>query len=150
MNDFWAIIGTNDLTSSESVAAALAKVRERLSTTSPARLAKFDQSLARQLYELDRGEFFEIPVVRDDGREFKQSDDHFSYARCACILTGATTMAQVLSGDRSFAGFTAIRLQSAELLLYLAERVGEEVFGVKITQLPSPPIETGSNTQYWQ
>jgi hypothetical protein len=130
----WAIIGTNELTSAESVAAALARVKARLAATSPARLSEFDQWLNRQIDKLDRREFFESLVITDDGREFQQTDDHFLYSRCACILAGPTAAAEVLAGRRSFADFTAIRLQSAELLLYLAAEVCEKVSDTRITQ----------------
>lgn len=128
MDDFWTIIGTNDLTSAKSVTVALAKVKARLAATvtSSPQLNEFDQWLGRQIRQLDRKEFFKSPVITDDGREFQQTDDHFLYARCACILTGSTAIADVLGGRRNFTDFTAIRLQSAELLLYLAAQVSEE------------------------
>lgn len=137
MSDFWALVGTNDITSAKSVAAALAEVKVRLAAAPPARLDEFDQWLSRQIHQLDRREFFESLVIADDGREFRQTDDHFLYARCACILAGRNAVADVLAGRRSFTDFTAIRLQSAELLLYLAAQVSEEVFGKEIVQ-PDP------------
>jgi hypothetical protein len=138
IDDFWAIIGTNDLTSAKSVAAALGKVKTRLAATSPAQLSEFDQWLSRQIRELDRRAFFESPVITDDGRIFQQTDDHFLYSRCACILAGRTAMADVLAGRRSFTDFTVIRLQRAELLLYLAAQVSEEAFG---TQIARPALD---------
>jgi hypothetical protein len=127
MSDFWNVIGRNELSSAESVATALAKVEARLAAaaTSSAYLREFDQWLSRQVSLLDREELFKVKVVNRDGKEFRQSEDHFLYARCACILAGSAAVSDVLAGRRSFADFTAIRLQSAELLLYLAAELQE-------------------------
>ena len=128
VNDFWRIIGTNDLTTSATVTVALARVKARLAATasSVAHLREFDQWLEEQLRQLDRKDFFDSPVISSEGKRFRQTDDHFLYSRCACILTGATAMAEVLAGRRSFIDFTAIPLQRAELLLYLAKEIGEK------------------------
>jgi Protein of unknown function (DUF4240) len=128
MVDFWIIIGTNELTSGKSVTAALAKVKRRLAANarSQSQLAEFDQWLQQQIDQLDRKQFFDLPVFAADGRKFSQTEDHFLYARCACILTGTAAMTGVLAGRRSFEDFAAIRLQRAELLLYLAAEISDQ------------------------
>jgi uncharacterized protein DUF4240 len=147
---YWTtVIGTNDLRSSKDISRAIAEVKSRLAATSPAEAAGFDQWLHQQIFQLDRKEFFEVPVLRSDGAEIGQSEDHFLYARCACVLAGFSTYSEVLNGRRGFSDFAAIPLQGAELLLYAAEEVCTEVFKVEIDRLASCPLDAGSNSKYW-
>jgi hypothetical protein len=149
-SDFWAtVIHDNLLISRESVMKALTNVKKRLAATSPVQLADFDQWLSCQLYDLDRKEFFDSPVIDKDGNIFPQTDDHFLYARCACVLSGRAAFASVLKGRLSFTEFTSIYMQSAEMLLDVAGEVCTETFGVDIVRRNSPRLAAGSNQKYW-
>jgi hypothetical protein len=147
---YWTtIIGANNLTSSKDVREALIKVKARLAATSPAEMAAFDQWLHEQIYQLDRKEFFEAPIFRSDSVVQRQSEDHFLYARCACVLAGHFAYGEVVTGRRNFSDYAAIPLQGAELLLYVAEEVCEEVFDIVIDRREFLPLEAGSNSKYW-
>jgi hypothetical protein len=147
---YWVtIIGVNDLASSKDASDAIVKIKSRLAATSSAEAAAFNRWLHKQIYQLDRQQFFAAPVLRSDGVELRQSEDHFLYARCACVLAGYLAYNEVLAGRRDFSDFTTIPLQGAEALLYSAEEVCEEIFGVEIDQLESLPLEAGSNSKYW-
>jgi hypothetical protein len=147
---FWdSIIGANPLETSGDVDIALRDVRIRLASTSAEVASEFDRWLSGRIYQLDRRALFELPVPNGDGIETGQSEDHFLYARCACVLAGRVPFLEVLSGARSFADFSRIPLQKAELLLYIPEEVCREEFDTQIARFDSWPLEAGSNHEYW-
>ena len=149
--DFWtSIIGANTLTDSASVVRAIDNLKSRLGATSQATISAFDKWLSWQIYTLDRKEHFKLPAVKSDGTHEPQSEDHFLYARCACILSGHAEFTSVLNGNKGFIDFTSTRLQSAELLLYAADEVYGEVFGVEIERAGFAPLEAGSNLEFWR
>lgn len=146
----WSTVGrANDLSSSTAVGVALSEVRARLAATSPEEVSLFDQWLNQRLFDLDRQAFYNAPVHLRDGKIGRQSEDHFLYARCACVLAGRENFEGILEGGLSFSRFADTRLQSAENLLYLAEEVCEETFGMPLERLASPPLEAGSNHEFW-
>ena len=79
--------------------------------------SEFDRWLSRQLYLLDRKEFFDLPAITRDGGEHPQTDNSLLYARCACGLAGREAFSEVLNGQRSFLDFTEVSLSQAEFLL---------------------------------
>ncbi|PZM97342.1 MAG: hypothetical protein DIU79_02815 [Actinobacteria bacterium] len=149
MNDFWEIIGSSPMRDDTDVQTALDRVAGRLSKVSTDGLVEFAGRLERCLYLLDRRDFAEIPVELPDGRAFSQTSDHFLYARCACVLSGAAEFDKVLQTGTGFERFVAPGLQGAEGLLYLAPEIYESRTGEEMMVRSEFSIEWMSNKDGW-
>lgn len=137
--DFWAVIGSRSIQDASDVDAALAEIGYRLHLLALEDLVAFQGQLAEQLEALDLNGLASIPVQLSNGAVFEQTDDHFLYARCACLLAGREAAGRAIADPEQFGQFIAPRLQSAEALLYLArneyrQRTGESMKGVRIPE----------------
>ncbi|GLW81041.1 DUF4240 domain-containing protein [Actinokineospora globicatena] len=115
---FWEILGSSPMSNSSDARAALAGVESRLRLLEPAELVAFQEQLAIQLGALYRDDLASIPV-EIKGVVYGQSDDHFLYARCACLLAGQEAVRRVMAKPERFAKFVSPGVQ-AEELMYLA------------------------------
>ena len=147
MTEFWDVIGENTLRTRADVDGALERVSARLVSLAADGLLDFVDGLHEALFELDRKRFAEIPIfVR--GLVFSQSEDHFQYARCACVLAGRRAFEDVLASGEGFGRFTVPAVQ-AEGLLYLADKHYEDKMGFRMEYRSRFPIEMMSNPDGW-
>jgi hypothetical protein len=79
-----------------------------------------------------------IPVELAGVPVFEQTEDHFLYARCPCLLAGERSVRATLDDEVSFAEFVAPRLQSAEKLLYVASTEYESRTGQRMPRKATP------------
>lgn len=119
--DFWRVIGANPISDRATVEAAISGIRSRLASLELAELVEFRDRLDECLASLDSPGLAEIPIEMPGYPAFEQTEDHFLYARCACVLAGEDAVRAALDDELSFARFVAVKLQSAETLLYVAE-----------------------------
>ncbi|GIM97818.1 DUF4240 domain-containing protein [Paractinoplanes toevensis] len=134
--DFWTVVGSCSIVDRSDVEAALTDVENRLRALDLEGLVAFQGHLAVELEALNLGSLASIPIELPSGAVFDQTEDHFLYARCACLLSGRASAHEVISDPGQFSVFVAPRLQSAETLLYLARneyrrRTGESMKGVR-------------------
>ncbi|NMO51678.1 DUF4240 domain-containing protein [Actinoplanes sp. TBRC 11911] len=118
--DFWSTIGSNAVTSRAEVQAAVGQVEQRLGALDLPDLVSFQDQLGQNLNALDLSSLAAIQIESAGGLMLEQTADHFLYARCACLLAGREKVREVLAESERFSEFVAPRLQSAEMLLYLA------------------------------
>jgi hypothetical protein len=130
--DFWSIVGRNVNSDRSDTDAAIAAIEERLKALDVARLVEFQDQLGQQLHRLDQGSLASIGVEFPGMSARGQTEDHFLYARCACILTGEEAVRSVLADPARFGDFVAPRLQAAELLLYVAHQEYESRTGERM------------------
>lgn len=149
MIDFWKVLGARDLEDEADVAEALRFVSVQLDEVSPMGLSLFDDRLREYLFRLDRRDFASILVMLSDGREVAQTNDHFLYARCACVLSGEATFSNVLRTGLGFGRFTRPVLQAAEGLLYVIPDKYESRTGRKFKSRSEFPLEWMSNPVGW-
>ena len=149
MIDFWKAVGTRDLKDEDDVAAALRSVSARLGDASPLDLTLFDDRLREYLFRLDRREFASIEVALPDGTALPQTNDHFLYARCACVLAGEREFSTVLQTGSGFEKYTAPVMQSAEGLLYVGQELYESRTGREFSSRSEFRLEWMSNTAGW-
>jgi hypothetical protein len=133
MVDFWWVVGSNPVRGSADIEAALSGVRSRLRELGLAELTEFQERLVEHLDVINRGDLAAIPVELSSGQVFEQTEDHFLYARCACVLSGEQSVRAVLDDELSFAQFVTPRLQSAEMLLHEARTEYESRTGQRMS-----------------
>ncbi|GHD44889.1 DUF4240 domain-containing protein [Streptomyces galbus] len=149
MVDFWKVIGTSSVRDEGEIDSALERISGQLGAMTPDSLTRFVERLRESLYQIDRRELAEVPVVLANGVKFPQTSDHFLHARCACILAGETAYGDVLSSGIGFDRFVAPFAQEAEGLLYLASEQYEKKTASKMNVDSYCSIESGSNIQGW-
>lgn len=149
MIDFWKMIGVSDLRDEADVAEALRSVSVQLDGVSPMGLTLFDDRLREYLFRLDRRDFASISVVLSDGRRLAQTNDHFLYARCACVLAGEVEFGNVLRTGSGFDRFASPVLQSAEGLLYVSREKYESRTGRTFKSRSEFPLDWMSNPVGW-
>ncbi|WP_169792417.1 DUF4240 domain-containing protein [Actinoplanes rectilineatus] len=102
MLDFWAVIGDGSLSDAAAVSQRLGEIGKRLDGASPMAIVRFDGQLREYLFQLDRRPFAEIQVSVPGVGMLPQTEDHFLYARCACVLAGLREYHSVLQGRTGF------------------------------------------------
>ncbi|WP_433061394.1 DUF4240 domain-containing protein [Dactylosporangium sp. CS-033363] len=124
----------------------LDRLRAGLEGLKPKDVVRFQERLARVLYDLDREVLAGQPVRFDYDDEDDEdpplplSDDSFLYLRCGLVLRGRDTVAAVLADPAMLA---TGRWPDAEALLYLADEVVGDDIETKYD------FETGSNEAHW-
>jgi hypothetical protein len=148
--DFWKIIGSNSVESSDEVKSALDRVAGRLGELEPGDLVDFVEKLHENLYRIDRRELAEIPVILAGGLRLPQTSDHFLHVRCACILAGRDEYEASLASSDTFTRFVKPYALAAEGLLHIASNVYENKFGGDLEVASGYPVESMSNLQGWE
>ena len=149
MDLFWDTVGVNQLAGPSDVTQALTAVRGKVGQLEVHQLEVFDGVLRQRIFGIDKRRLAEVPVVLPNGTSLPQTDDHFLYARCACVLAGRETYLDVLHGAVDFDPFVDPQLQGAEALLYLAAEQFALRTGLELRAADEFPIEAGSNTLWW-
>ncbi|GAA3064420.1 DUF4240 domain-containing protein [Actinokineospora globicatena] len=136
--DFWSVIGSSPMRDASDVHVALSEVGARLQSLDLADLVAFQEQLAIQLERLGRDDLAALPIEARGGAIYWQTEDHFLYARCACLLAGQEAVRRVVGEPEWFAAFVVPNLQSSEKLMYLADREYELQAGeaMKVVQMP--------------
>jgi hypothetical protein len=147
--DFWAVIGSSNGSGSDEIKRALTRISERLAELESSELENFIRQLREALYRLDQRNLAEVPVRLASGMRADQSDDHFLYARCACVLAGEKAFRAAAVSEDEFANYVGIDAQSAEELLYLAPDRYEELTGRRPMVAGLRRIDSGSNKAEW-
>jgi hypothetical protein len=147
--DFWAIIGSSNGSDAADIKRALAQISERLAPLESSELEDFIRELREALYRLDQRKLAEVPVRLADGTQADQSDDHFLYARCACVLAGEQAFLAASVSETEFARYVGVDAQFAEELLYLATDRYEQLTGRRPMVARFRRIDSGSNEAEW-
>jgi hypothetical protein len=149
MIDFWAVIGSRPIGDSTEIDSALEGVSKRLSSAAPDALVRFAERLAEALYRIDRRDFADIPVILSDDLRLPQTNDHFLYARCACVLAGEVTYEDVVKSCVGFDRFVSPFMQRAEGLLYIASEQYEMTTGSRMKTRTHLETDWMSNAEGW-
>lgn len=144
--EFWTLVSLVRRDPPARDQAAFAPLEEELGKRGEAEIKRFEDILARLLYDLDRSELAATPSAATG---LPLSDDSFLYCRAAVVLAGERAYRSVLEDPEKFRRYTEDGGPEAEFLLYAAQHAYESSTGKEWEHVGPVDYETGSNPDGW-